>query len=266
MPAFKDLTGMTFGDLRVIKLVRQVPSTTQKQGSVWRIHCQRCGRYEDIRQLWIPYCQSNANRRSARYSCTVCFRGACEVCGNEILNDNFIGVCSPQCHHERQKLNYRNHYYRQVDADSDFNKKNYLRKKSDPKQLGKMREYWRIRSQKRRENPQFLVAEKKRLTDFYQAHKSEIQLKRKAKFDALSELEKAQIRKRNRENGQNWYHRNHDLITYKRKIARDAMTEAQREARREKMREYYYDSKRKSALSQLINIGEQLNAIDHHRY
>ena len=262
MPAFKDLTGSQFGDLKVVKLIKHIPNSTQKQASIWQIECLKCGRFENMRQLWIPHCPSNAQRRGARYSCTVCFRGACEVCGGEILTDEFLGVCSPQCHHERQKLNYRNHYYRQVEQDSDFNKKNYYRKKSDDSQLQKMRESWKKRSRERRYNADTLVKERERLNKWYASNREEIQLKRKQKFESLSEFEKAQVRRKRQEKTHEWYMRNHENIMQKRKIARESMTQEQLDAIRQKMREYYFDRKRKQALSQLINIGETLNAIN----
>lgn len=258
MPAHRDLTGMKFGDLTVVKLIKHVPSSERKMASIWRIKC-KCGRVEDMRQLWIPYCKSNKLRRSARYGCTVCFRGPCEICGSEILTDSFIGVCSPQCQHERQKANDRNHYYRMVAKDPDFNKKVYEKKRRDPKTVERMRGYDRKRYNKRRSDPDYLKKEKSRLKKYYWENREEILEKRRGRWNNLTLIEQAQIRQRDRERHRAWYYENAEKIQEKRRRARMAMSADEKKALRAKHREYYRNARRERQLNELFKIGEALN-------
>ena len=136
-PAKKRLVikpGMRIADLLILALVGNADNS--KKTKIWRCQCLRCGREEDILQYKLPYTEFNKKRRDVRYACIVCKRGACVVCGGEILTDKYHRVCSDDCWRQRYLQAARNQYYKMLEKYPDYvqqqeqNRKNRLAKLS----------------------------------------------------------------------------------------------------------------------------------------
>lgn len=269
MPAPVDLTGRVFGDLEVIRKVgRDESIKTRSHSWIWLCHCRKCGRDEEITQGLIPYTTYLAKKNKlARYSCTICMRGPCEICGKEIENDTYVGVCSEACYLERRRQNFRNYHYRQLEEDPDYWKKLAAKKlaklDSDPEKKERFLQKDRERNRKYREqNRDALNA---RARERYARTRDEVIARRKARLAAMSEEERLMIEINKRQYDIDWWRKNGKRVLQERKDRVRNMSADERERyilqRREYNRERRMIRNAEKALAELMLIGDSLNEL-----
>lgn len=263
MPKPIDLTGRKYGELLVVELVKYQQFAKDSRGSIWLIECQRCGRRENLHQYLIPYTAKSKNNPRVRWCCTVCTRGPCEICGNEIVTDDYRGVCSPQCAHERLKKQQREHYYRLVENDPDHNKKTYQRKISDEAGLERQREYNRVHNQRRKERRHRDPEYREHLNaiaraDYWRNREARL-ARRKELFDQLSPEEQIAVTLARRAANRDYYWENRERIMTEREAQREQMTESELEQRRRRSRALARRAKAQENLQDLRKIGGILN-------
>lgn len=259
MPAPLDLTGQRFGKLLVLNSTGRKRETLSKEALLWLCQCD-CGRQEEIPQLYIPSTPSKALRRGAKWACSVCSRGRCEICNGEILTDQFLGVCSQVCHYERRRLNYRNHYYRLVEKNPNLNKerweKKMLRLESDPDLKEQFLEKERLRDALRRQNDSEAMNAAAR--ERYWKRRDEVIARRKALYDQNHELRLEWQREYWKEHGHKYLTRRAERI--------NAMTDEEREAHYQavnaRAREFYRLRKQRLALEELAKVGNKLKDLN----
>lgn len=264
MPAPKDLTGCIFGQLEVIRAVGK-RSDMSKSNTIWLCHCNQCGRDEEIVQLLLPYCASAAKRRGARYSCSICSRGSCVICGGENIDGIYQGVCSEACYLDRRRQHFREFHYRHLAENPNYWNDQYKQKQAkiaaEPQLLEKQRQQQAERSARRRET------DKERLNaiarkNYWQnrdqrlARRRELMAQMTAEDQLLKELQDQQ---RQRE----YWDKNRETILQKRQKKSESLTPEQIEARRTRARELYRQKKQQRLLDELMKMGEQLVKRSH---
>lgn len=267
MPAPRDLAGRVYGDLKVIKLAAINPNIS-KNRQIWLCYCSRCGRHEEIGQNLLPFAPYMEKKRGVRYACSVCMRGTCEICGEEIEQATYKGVCSEACHSERSKANARNFHYRRLAENPDYwrdtARKRRERIEDDPKKLEQARAKSREKSRKAREkNGEQINAQAR---EAYHRNREAVIARRQERSKAMSEEDRLLLEGHRREYSKEYWSLNGEKVSKERKQKLEAMTPEDREqyveARRKRNREYYRATQNRKALNSILQIGGQLDDFD----
>lgn len=263
MPSPQDLTGQQFSQLLVIERLEYIRFGDDRRGSIWLVECQSCGRHEKIRQYRIPYTSKIRKSSRALHCCTICTRGPCEICGNEIISDLHVGVCSPQCAHERTKKQQLEHYYRQVENDPNYHKKKYQQLISDDEKRQRMRQRDHENAIKRQErmrnDPEYRERVRAQQRENYWKNRDSRIKRRKELFDALPIKEQIKRTIMLRERGRQHYWEKREDILAKRQRRIDSMTDEQREQYMRRKRASVRRSKNKAAISAIRNLSDYLH-------
>jgi hypothetical protein len=269
MPAPVDLTGRVFGDLEVIRKVgRDESIKTVSHSWIWLCHCRKCGRDEEITQGLIPYTPNLAKKsKLARYACTICMRGPCEICGAEIEDGTYVGVCSESCYLERRRKNFRNYHYRQLEEDPDYWKKTAAQKLAkldcDPEKKERFLQKDRERNRKYRDLNRDAINARAR--ESYARTRDEVIARRKKRLAAMSAEERLMLEINQRQYAIEWWSKNGKRVLKERKDRLRNMSADERERYVRQRREYNRERRlirdAEKALSDLMSIGEQLNEL-----
>lgn len=263
MPPPVDLTGRRFGDLTVVRKVGVNPHV-RRLNAIWLCHCERCGRNEEMIQQWIPYNASRAARNNARWSCSVCFRGPCEICGGENISGTYQGVCSEACHHERQKQHAREFHYRRLAENPDYYKEVARAKRkaleADPEKmeafLAKQREKGRLDHAKNGE------AINAKAREAYHRNRDHVLQQRREKFAALPEEERIRLELEAVAYRKDYWAKNRDHLIAIRAAKSASMTAEQLQARRAKARASRREKKAREALDALMRDSKNMMGLD----
>jgi hypothetical protein len=127
MPAALDLRGQRYGHLLVLRAEGKLKFGRMK--TAWRVRCD-CGREEVYPQDRLPH-RPSIRADQAVTACTTCrMARSCCVCGAPFVASNHRTTCSPACHREARRAQWRDYYHRQIEIDPDVNHRQRQRVKA----------------------------------------------------------------------------------------------------------------------------------------
>jgi predicted nucleic acid-binding Zn ribbon protein len=125
---------------------------------------------------------------------------ACEICGKVFRRERNTLVCSAECRRTRKQRRWRENYYARVAVDPDLARRNNARRREraavDSEYAAKMVEWDRKKHARHRRkmaaDPAYAERHRARHREHYRTHADEIQAKRKARVEAMTDAELAE--------------------------------------------------------------------------
>lgn len=263
-----DLTGKAYGQLTVLAETETIvpAKKTAKKIRNWLCKCNKCGREEVIPASKLPSVPSREKAKGVLYCCTICSRGACEICDSEILTSTYRGVCSEACWIERKREQGRRHKREQANRDPLFNKRNNQKKmekiKSDPAAYAAYLEKEKMRSKKRLEDKEKADRINALARKRYAERADEILDRRKQRKAALPEEQRLLKQAKTRNKQREYKARNELTLAETQKEKWDSLSEEERNEirreRNEKARIWKAQKEQEKALKELMGIGSKL--------
>lgn len=172
MPAPLDLTGRRFGQLTVLE--RAGRARWGRDQAAWRCRCD-CGALIVLPQNRLPH-RASIQASHVVDACDACRRGPCAVCGRRIPADRSLQAttCSDDCRRNAHRLIWRSYRHRRAASDPDYHTRRHESRKAraaeDPAYAERLRAYQAA---------------------YYAARAEEIQAKRRARLDAMTDEQRA---------------------------------------------------------------------------
>ena len=191
MPAPLDLTGRRFGQLTVLE--RAGRARWGRDQAAWRCRCD-CGALIVLPQNRLPH-RASIQASHVVDACDACRRGPCAVCGRRIPADRSLQAttCSDDCRRNAHRLIWRSYHHRQAASDPDYHTRRHEARKAraaeDPAYAERLR---RIdRRAKQRNAAKHRERRRAYQAAYYAARAEEIQAKRRARLDAMTDEQRA---------------------------------------------------------------------------